>query len=190
MSDNITGYRGEETIPVKHTGLECLTAAVGRCVQHGDEYVELSFDDTGNVQGELVALRKQVEEQVKVATPAEAVFAFGAGLTCLNGSITLGGSHDASVMAQMCEGYRLAQEWPAPRDNYTDFIKRASLDAYLPAAKTEGQYTFSRAQLKNLLIVVSGPITNSLIESSMLAEHVLERYDNEPLLRDLVSQED
>lgn len=59
--------------------------------------------------------------------PSEAVYAFGAALTCMEGSLTVGSTHDAAPMANLCEAFRVEQGWEPPRDDYTDRLRRLSL---------------------------------------------------------------
>jgi hypothetical protein len=55
--------------------------------------------------------------------PAEAVTGFAAWLTCRHdAAITT--FHDAALMAQLVEDYRISQGWLLPREDFANRLKR------------------------------------------------------------------
>ena len=53
----------------------------------------------------------------------ESVFAFAAWLTTRENAVTLGGSHDAAIAAELADEFGKSQNSPPVRDDFSDRIK-------------------------------------------------------------------
>ena len=119
-------------------GCDCTTTTPEQGAGLAEKWeADADFYERGGEPDKAIAYRRAAAELQSalaqpageaVATPSEAVYAFGAALTCMDGSMTVGAAHDASHMARLCEAFRVANNWPAPRDNYTDYLTRVSFD--------------------------------------------------------------
>ena len=162
MSDNITGYRGEESIP--------LNAMEWRWVTH---------------EGKAMTKWSRTE------TPPMLEAADKKGMMYIerrfHGAEEQAGKFKEYVHARLDE-MKVPHE--VPESEHTKAGCRIGGRLDWVEERLDGPCRFSRTQLKNLLIVMSGPQTRSPEQGVAMAEHLLERYDNDPALRELVSQED
>jgi hypothetical protein len=62
-------------------------------------------------------------------TPSEAIYGFAAWLTCREGSLLVGSSHDAAPMAGLCAAFCEANNLGKPRDDYHHGLKHPKEDA-------------------------------------------------------------